>query len=256
MKYCLSSRQNSFLLKKADEIKVEFRDKGSIYDLIEDFPEKRIILSIPAAAAVDFAELSAMADAYSGEFVLALQSMEHYTAVRKQGLLWYYDYPIDSWSDARQLVELGAYFLIPGIPLFFQMEKLQSLGVKIRVFPTICFFSYLPRMNGKCGQWIRPENVDLYEPYVESIEFFNKTLKQEETLFHVYAENKEWPGNLNLLLDNLRVDCDNRAFPEEVAVKRLNCGGRCFESRTCHLCYSAFSFMQNIEDLSAEKRGN
>ena len=37
MKYCLNSRQEAAYLQKADEIKVEFRDKDSIPTIIERY---------------------------------------------------------------------------------------------------------------------------------------------------------------------------------------------------------------------------
>ena len=44
MKFCLSNRQNKEYLMKADQIKVQFRDRKSIPDLIMDYPGKEIIL--------------------------------------------------------------------------------------------------------------------------------------------------------------------------------------------------------------------
>ena len=44
MKFCLSSRQSKQYLEKADEIKVDFRDRNSIPDLAIDYPDKTIIL--------------------------------------------------------------------------------------------------------------------------------------------------------------------------------------------------------------------
>ena len=44
MKFCLSSRQSKQYLEKADEIRVDFRDRNSIPDLAMDYPDKTIIL--------------------------------------------------------------------------------------------------------------------------------------------------------------------------------------------------------------------
>ena len=44
MKYCLSSRNQRDYLSKADEIKVEYRDRKEIPDLFERYPEATIIL--------------------------------------------------------------------------------------------------------------------------------------------------------------------------------------------------------------------
>ena len=44
MKFCLSARQSKQYLEKADEIKVDFRDRNIIPDLAIDYPDKTIIL--------------------------------------------------------------------------------------------------------------------------------------------------------------------------------------------------------------------
>lgn len=44
MKFCLSARQSKQYLEKADEIKVDFRDRNIIPDLATDYPDKTIIL--------------------------------------------------------------------------------------------------------------------------------------------------------------------------------------------------------------------
>ena len=44
MKFCLRSRQSKQYLEKADEIRVDFRDRNSIPNLVEEYPNKTIIL--------------------------------------------------------------------------------------------------------------------------------------------------------------------------------------------------------------------
>ena len=57
MKFCLSNRQNKEYLTKADQIKVQFRDRKSIPDLILDYPGKEIILENPHSEELDWNEL-------------------------------------------------------------------------------------------------------------------------------------------------------------------------------------------------------
>lgn len=48
MKYCLSGRQPLSVLKKCDEIKVEYCDKDKIIDYLEPLFDKTIILDVPS----------------------------------------------------------------------------------------------------------------------------------------------------------------------------------------------------------------
>jgi len=100
-----------------------------------------------------------------------------------------------------------------------------------------CMNGYMKRRDGVCGPYIRPEDIDTYAEFIEHFEFdADNSLQKEHTLYHVYAENKNWPGNLNLLLTYLNMDVDNRGFeviPVEegdtkiFAHRRVNCGQRC-----------------------------
>ena len=78
--------------------------------------------------------------------------------------------------------------------------------------------------TGIYGPYIRPEDVDFYEKYIDHIEFITKSLEKELTLIKVYKEDKQWPGNLNLLLDNLGENVDNRGFDARFAKNRTTCG--------------------------------
>ena len=57
MKFCLSNRQDKEYLMKADQIKVQFRDRKSIPDLIMDYPGKEIILENPNDYELEWDEL-------------------------------------------------------------------------------------------------------------------------------------------------------------------------------------------------------
>ena len=53
MKFCLRNRQESIYLMKADEIKVDFRDRRSIPDLIEKYPEFQLFIQVFQTHLVD-----------------------------------------------------------------------------------------------------------------------------------------------------------------------------------------------------------
>ena len=46
MKYCISSRQDNILLKQADEVMIEYRDRETLPDLAEKAPQALLILQI------------------------------------------------------------------------------------------------------------------------------------------------------------------------------------------------------------------
>jgi hypothetical protein len=97
---------------------------------------------------------------------------------------------------------------------------------------------------------VRPEDTAAYAKYIDTFEFrtFGEDwITKEATLLHVYKDNAMWPGNLNLLITNLNVNVDNRAFPTDFGEIRCNCGQRCERNGTCHLCDSTFLFVAQLK---------
>lgn len=101
---------------------------------------------------------------------------------------------------------------------------------------------FLPRKNGIKGTYIRPEDIQYYEEYVDTLEFYSEFNKQEETLFKIYKNDKKWPGNLKLIIANLKSDVDNRGLPEEFGKIRVQCRQNCMRNGACNFCETAFIF--------------
>lgn len=128
------------------------------------------------------------------------------------------------------------------------MNKVAAIcgpEVEIRCQANQCYNKYLPCENGICGTYIRPEDMDLYEPFIQHIFFITDELQKERTLIKIYKE-KKWPGNLNLLLNNLNYDIDNRAFDDRFVLHRLNCHHKCQENR-CNFCRNYFDLITSID---------
>ena len=70
----------------------------------------------------------------------------------------------------------------------------------------------------------------------------------------IYQDNKEWPGNLQLIIKNLNYNVDNRALPEDIGEKRMTCGQRCWRQGTCHFCVTAFMFAEQLRKEAQSRR--
>ena len=149
-----------------------------------------------------------------------------------EGIKWYWPYPITSYYELREVASLDPAFIQLGPPLSFDLENVKKIvgDIKLRMVCNCARPHYLPdRLEQPqfFGQWVRPEDVVSYDPYVDVFDFDCSELKKEETLLHIYKENQNWPGNLNLLIDNLNYNVDNRGIPEEFGQARINCRQKC-----------------------------
>ena len=245
MKYCIGGRQGYPTLNKADQVKVEYRDKDRIMDFIEKIPDKTIILEVDDFVKDDLQTLLMYKEKLN-DFVLCFKDLNLAKVFKEFDFKFYWNYPITSYYELQGILALEPEYLLLGAPLFFDLEFISQYNVKIRLVANVACESYIPRENGIRGTWIRPEDVKVYEQYVDVLEFKMCNLEQERTLLHIYKDNGNWPGNLNLLIQNLGFHVDNRAIPEEIGEVRVKCGQRCMRHGRCRYCETAFKFADEL----------
>lgn len=247
MKYCLSSRQSAEYLKKADEIKVKYRDRDIIYDFSQKYPTATIILEMPFDnTGVNWAEIEKFNCVTENRLILCLANLHDIPRCQQLNVKYYYGFPVGSFYELNGLKKMGVCYFKLAPPAFFKMEKVKKLGIPVRVIPNLAYDAYIAQENGIYGQWIRPEDLDLYDPYVETVEFEDCDLDKERALYRIYKEDKAWPGEIGMLITNFNYPGLNRLIPPiELAQTRLNCGHRCQEGSICRLC-------KNYIDLAQE----
>lgn len=247
MKYCLRSRQLKRYLSMADEIVVESRDYRQISDLFIDYPDKMIILEI-SNEDLDNEEYMNVVEEYgkaTENFCCKIYNLQKYQWFKARNIKFYYGYPINSYYDMKGLIDLGVEYIFITAPLTFDMSTMEKYDVKFRAVPNIAYDAYIPRNDGKRGQWIRPEDIKYYENGIYVFEFEDANLEKERTLYDVYKSG-EWPGNINLLITNLGVNADNRGIIDEFGQVRSNCRQRCMSKGSCHFCDTAFDFEEML----------
>ena len=190
MKFCLSARQSDAYLKKADEIKVDFRDRNIIGDLAEEYPGKTIILMQYVGDELKANDLSMLKILAKDNLIVCLSNLSYVNELKRLEIPWYWGFPVSSFYALRALKELGACYVRLDAPIFFDMQKASSVGVPIRVVPNVAYNDGLDRVDGVCGTWIRPEDIDAYGEYVTAVEFEDCNQKKEQAMYRIYAEDK------------------------------------------------------------------
>lgn len=173
--------------------------------------------------------------------MLCLSSLEDIRKANEKKIMWYWGFPITSFYDLKAFEYLGSCYLKVAAPLFFDLPKVKEITkVPLRHVPNVAFSDGLPHGDGISGTWIRPEDLDLYEPYISVIEFEDCDEEKEQTLFQVYMKHKEWNTYLNVLITNLNADGLNRMLSSRITKKRLQCKQRCESGESCRICHRSF----------------
>ncbi len=244
MKFSMSSRQTAEYLQKADEIKVQWRDRNIIPDLFEKYPDATINLTRyfqDSQEEIDWKQISTYNILSKGKFVLGLTMTSEMIEARANNYKFYYLSAIRTFQELNEVADFGVCRIRLGAPLFFQLDKVRKVysGPIYAIANMASNDSVFEHKEGVTGLWIRPEDVPTYEPYIELIEFIGNQ-KQEQALYRIYAEQHAWSGDLGMLVQDLNYPCTNRMVSPELAETRLNCGQKCQENGRCHLCYRMF----------------
>ena len=148
------------------------------------------------------------------------------------------------------------------MPLFFDLDNVSHFEIPIRVTPNKAYDAYIPHKDGICGQWIRPEDLDLYEPYATVCEFRTFDIQldgnyliYEKTLLNIYKNEKKWTGSLNDIVKDLGLQTINPGTYDDLGKRRLNCKQTCQLNR-CHFCLQALKFGDTVKKYGELKKTN
>ncbi len=261
MRYCVSGRQFYTVLKKADEIKVKYKDRERLIDFVEKLPNKTIILDLDEIEYdLNLKQLQMYKEKFN-DFYLAIHDLRKVIEIKEYDIKWYWPYPVTSYYELNQILRLNPSYVFLGAPLTSDLPKVRKLipdNIKIRMVANCASPQYLKTsipFNNIIGSWVRPEDVEFYELYVDCLEFDNlvngePSTRREETLLRIYQEDKKWPGNLNLIINDLNVDVDNRLLPEEWSSIRSQCGMKCMSGLGCRFCNNVFRTAEIVKKLS------
>ena len=257
MKFCLSSRQTSEYLKKANEIKVECKDIKQLYDLLDNYSDKIFILKVNLYDHIDsweeLSKINKIAKINNNIFILGLSKITDIVKANENGIKNYWQHPVYTFSEIEGILNIYGnkykpeYFLLAP-PLTHSLETVQKKikGIPVRLVANLSFLDKLPRVNGVNGGWIRPEEVENYENYnVTVLEFWDCDLKKEQALYRIYAEDKQWPGDLGIIISDLNYLGNNRLIVPGAFIRKLNCGQVCASGYPCRRCYTILDFSCN-----------
>ena len=180
-----------------------------------------------------------------GNFILGITFPSDLKEAKRHNIKTFFRPPVHTFQELRDLKDAGVDQVILGAPLFFQMDKVRQVGLSVRAIANSAFLegTWSP-IEGWCGTFIRPEDVTIYEPYVEIIQF-EGSITEEQALFRIYAEQHRWSGELAMMVKDLNSSATNRMLPPEFGEFRLNCRQRCMEpGGSCRLCENYF-FLAN-----------
>lgn len=256
MRYCLRSRLGARYLAKADEIRVDFRDIESIPDVYHRYKKQIIFFPALNGEEYDWKKLMNFDNLCEHNLIISCPTVNELIMAKEYGLRVMLATEAHCAWDLRAMIDLGCEYAYVGTPLFFDLPSVADLPIALRAIPTVSYNHRLPHTSGVCGQWIRPEDVEDYEDYIDVLEFEFCEVQREQTLFKVYAEDQQWSTRLDILVEDLGSPALNRLINPQLVNARLTCRQRCQADGMCHMCETAMKIAsaEFVEQLHKVER--
>lgn len=246
MKVCLRAWVEEPQLAKADELKVVWEKRDIIPEIFEQYPTVTVVLECFENELTDddWKELRLYYGLSRGKFKVCCSNWRLFYHTE---IPFYVGYPITDMFTLIGLVAAGVTDVCVSGNLVFNIEKvkarLEDEEVQIRLTPNVAYTDGLPHIDGVVGSYVRPEDLELYEDYVDIVEFEDvRNKKREQALYRIYFDEKEWLGKLSDLITNLDYPGDNSLIPLQFGEKRIGCRQSCLINANCRLCYYSLDF--------------
>lgn len=181
-----------------------------------------------------------------------IESVARFTNLRQlyecRGQEKFLDLPITDWELLREVLKAGATQVWIDGALGFQLPLVRKnipSNVLIRVQPHRSFSAFFPSVS---SFFIRPEDLSLYEPYIDILDFSHVPMAQSKVLAKYYAEGA-FPYKIQTLCPLCNIDVPNPLIRPKFAQSRLNCRQTCKSNSNCHKCASELKLVALSTEL-------
>ena len=253
MRYCVPYFKGFQYINEVDEIEIIFHDNDLTFieRLINKEFNNRIIIRVEDIQL--FQENSRLALfqqlklVHEVDFKLKFENYnpeydELFQEIKDSNIPFFFDIKAGGLDVFYGLVDLGVSDIYVVNELGFSLKQLgpvaHAAGISIRAFANFAQDSWGINPGIK-SFFIRPEDIQYYEPYVDVVEFMGELKSEFEVYYKIYGIQNKWEGNLDDLIIGLNTSepVDNKTIvPEILPRKRLMCQKGCLTGASCSLC--------------------
>lgn len=254
MKYCIPySRTLKFdYYDEVDEYKITFRKEDTTLPaFLEAHADKTIVIDVPSDQDEDgFNLIKLLGQKYTNIIVSISAFLRGYAEELKQESIkfMFSDY-VRGWDQLQDYLDAGVCSVCVVEEICFSIKAIadvvHSYGATVRVFPNIAQSQSRSIPDVK-KFFIRPEDTEKYEPYVDIYELFHQD--NLNTYYEIYAKDKEWFGDLSEIIMSFYGHLDSRCVIDYFGEMRLDCDKRCLKGGACAICDRCVELAAAMED--------
>lgn len=255
MKYCVDYFNHIQGLEKADEYTIKYSRKN---DILIDFLEKnkttRVNLTIEERLTEkDFKLLKPIYDAFPNLYLrFESYDVEVIDMIKECGIPFFFGNRVNNWDELIGFINLGVSDIYIVEDLCFDLERValaaHKESVNLRTYANVAQSTWKDTPEIK-QFWIRPEDVSVYEKYIDVLEFFG-TPQQIAVLLKVYKDDKKWFGQLKEIIIGISSDLDSRFISPQFAKQRVSCKKNCITGGKCRICDRIVELSKTLKDVN------
>lgn len=265
MKYSIYFYRGCNILKDVDEVILKYDEvHEALSDYVEEYSEdQRIIIDIRKYKREFVIEnnlsiwVAAKAKHHNFAILLTEDDISILPLLQEHNIDYFFDTRVDTMDKLTSAISLRVSDVYICNELGFSLKTIAPYchdnGVKIRVYPNIAQSS----SSRKCLDnfkkfFIRPEDVSVYEEYVDIFEFFVSDLSKQKTLYQIYKDSK-WMGDIRDLILELdyKEPILNYTIIPDFALTRIGCEKICGIGK-CQMCDRILSITELANRIKEE----
>lgn len=249
MKYCLNYNkytEHQVCIQKADEWNITYNSKDTtLLEFLNLHLDKRINLYIEEEN-IDFFFLEELCNKYENLYI-KFNGNYYFDIVlkNKPNFKFFFDTWINDWDVLIGMLNLEVTDVYIVENLCFEIDKIanivHSYNAQVRTYPNVAQSAW-ENTSALKKFFIRPEDLDEYEEYIDVLEFYMVD-KNLSVYYYIYKEKKKWFGKLNEIILEFNSEIDNKYIIPRFAETRIKCGKNCLKGGGCRRC-------ELIEELS------
>lgn len=257
MKYCIPFFVGMNSKKSIDELIIKYKEER--YDTLIEFLNEhfylRVIINFQnrelTSKDLDFFSALAEKEEYNFAIMISYRINKDIISQLKETKINYFfqEYCVD-YSSIAAFLDMGVSDIYIVNDLCFDLPTVSDIvhaaGAKVRVFPNVAQEMY-PTKDPITRFFIRPEDIFLYENYVDVCEIFGDAGITEE-IFYVYI-NQKWNKEINKLISNIDEEFTNTFLLENFSLRRLSCKRKCKINKDCDFCMKKVKIAKGIDRI-------
>ena len=256
MKYCMNYNQITFkneYIDKADEWTITYNPKDdTLLEFLELNKDRRINIFIEEELE-DYTLFNEICKKYDNVYLKLNSAEAEVPAGLDANGRFFFNIMTTNWNLVHKQLDVGVSDIYIAADLGFDLDRLNIMidrdKTHIRAYPNLAQ-SLWRQQDGLLKFFIRPDDVDRYSLYIDTLEFYNVDPRLD-VYYKIYAIDKKWFGNLAEIIIDLTGDkLDNRYIIDEFAKTRIGCEQRCLKGGRCRKCYRVRELANTLEKAS------